>query len=137
MKRLSGFLLGFLFLASCGEKLMEKPENLIPRDQLVLILKDMAIANAAKGVNIGILKDHDIEPTSYVFEKYGIDSTQFVESDRYYASLPVEYEAIFEEVEALLDAQKTHLEEQKKIQDSLRLLESKQKKNKVLDSIAR
>lgn len=104
---------------SCGEKLMEKPENLIPKDQMVLILKDMAILNAAKITNMGVLKDHDIEPTAYIFEKYRIDSAQFVESDRYYASLPVEYESIYTKVESLLDEQKTLMEEKKKIKDSL------------------
>ncbi|RRQ50369.1 DUF4296 domain-containing protein [Maribacter algicola] len=122
-------------LTACGEKLIEQPENLIPKDKMVLILRDMALINAAKGANLGILKDNAVEPTRYVFEKYGIDSAQFVVSDRYYASLPVEYEAIYTEVEASLDATRIELEEEKKITDSLKLLESKRTRETVLDSL--
>ncbi|WP_047247192.1 DUF4296 domain-containing protein [Maribacter thermophilus] len=126
MKKLITLLLVLLVVFySCGEKLIDKPENLIPKDEMVLILKDMAILNAAKSTNMGILKDHEIEPTAYIFEKYKIDSIQFVESDRYYASLPVEYESIYTQVESLLDEQKTLMEEKKKIKDSLELVEKK------------
>jgi|SRR6056297_960317 len=135
MRIFSIAILVLFIVCSCGEKLIQEPDNLIPEDKMVQILKDMAIVNAAKSTNMGILKDNDVEPTSYVFEKYEIDSLQFVESDRYYASLPLKYEAIFTEVEAQLEEKKTYLDEQKKINDSLKLLESKRKKNAVLDSI--
>ncbi|MFS4468684.1 DUF4296 domain-containing protein [Maribacter sp. 2210JD10-5] len=108
-----------LFLLACGEKLIDTPENLIPKDEMVLILKDMAILNAAKGINLGKLKEYGIDPTNHVFEKYGIDSAQFVESDRYYASLPEDYEALYIEVETLLEKEKEILDEAKKLVDSL------------------
>lgn len=135
MRNLKTGILILLLAYSCGEKLIEKPENLIPRDKMVLILKDMAILNAAKGVNLGILKDNGVEPTSYVLEKHDIDSALFVESDRYYASLPLEYEALYTEVEALLEEKRIQLEEENKIADSLKLLESKQKRDSVLDNV--
>lgn len=135
MKSIRIAILVVLFLAACGEKLIEKPEDLIPKDKMVLILQEMALINAAKGVNLGILKDNGVEPTTYVFEKFGIDSAQFVISDRYYASLPAEYEAIYTEVEASLEAKRIALEQEKKITDSLKLLESKQNKEGVLDSL--
>lgn len=116
------------FLLSCGEKLIEEPANLIPRDKMVLILKDMSILNAAKGINIGMLKDNGIDPTNYVFNKYEIDSAQFVESNRYYASLPLEYEAIYTEIDELVQKQKTEIIEFKKVSDSLNLLERELKK---------
>ena len=135
MKKFTIILLGLMLLHSCAEKLIEKPENLIPRDKMVKILKEMTILNAAKGTNLGILKDNGIEPTTYVFQKFDIDSLQFVESDRYYASLPQEYEAIYKEVESLLEAQKERAEEIKKVNDSLKLLEKNYKSNKPKDSI--
>ncbi len=121
-------LIGFCFLLSCGEKLIEEPANLIPRDKMVLILKDMSILNAAKGINIGMLKDNGIDPTNYVFNKYEIDSAQFVESNRYYASLPLEYEAIYTEIDEIIEKEKTEIMELKKISDSLNLLERQSKK---------
>ncbi|MFH6603413.1 DUF4296 domain-containing protein [Maribacter algicola] len=123
------FITVVLTICACGEKLMEKPEGLIPKEKMVAVLADMAIVNSAKGTNIGFFRDYDIEPTMFVFEKHGIDSVLFVTSDRYYASLPVEYEAIYTEVELLLTNWENELKETKKLGDSLRRieLESKQK----------
>lgn len=135
MRSFKFYIVVLIMVYACGEKLIDQPKNLIPHDKMVLILKDMAIANAAKGTNLGILKDNDVEPTTYIFEKYKIDSAQFVDSDRYYASLPLEYEALYTEVEALLEDKKKQLEEEKKISDSLKLIESKERKDSVLDSI--
>lgn len=126
MKKYIILLVSVIFTISCGEKLIEEPENLIPRKDMVLILKDMAIVNAAKGINMGILKDNGIDPTSYILNKYEIDSAQFVDSDRYYASLPLQYEGIYKEVEGLLDEEKIRLEELKKINDSLKLQKRKE-----------
>lgn len=112
---------------SCGEKLMQKPENLIPKDKMVVILSDMAVANSAKSTNIGLIRDNNIDPTRHVLKKHGVDSTRFVESDRYYASLPAEYAAIYTEVELRLTKQKKELEEAKMVSDSLRRIELKSK----------
>ena len=99
---------------------MEKPENLIPKKKMVLILNDLAIVNAAKVTNAEILLNNKIEPTEYIFEKYGIDSTQFVESDRYYASVPEEHEEIYIAVEAKLKAEKDRIVAEKKFKDSIK-----------------
>ena len=79
----------------------------------------MTIINSAKKTNIIVLNDYNFEPTSLVFSEYGVDSLQFVESDRYYASLPNEYESIYEALEKLLEEEKNVLSEAKKIKDSL------------------
>jgi len=131
------FIISFccvLSVLSCTEKLIKKPDNLIPREKMVAILKDMAIVHAARTTNITILKENGIEPTAYIFEKYAIDSTIFVDSDRYYAAQPLEYVAIFEEVEALLLDQEKDLEELKKINDSLKVRETEVRR-KTNDSL--
>jgi hypothetical protein len=57
----------------------------------------------------------------YIFDKYGIDSTQFMSSDIYYASRPADYESIYKVVEARLKVQKDSMEEERlKISDSIR-----------------
>ena len=38
-------------LISCGEKVVEPPENLIEEEQMSLILYDIAILNTTKGTN--------------------------------------------------------------------------------------
>ena len=60
----------------------------------------------------------------YLFEKYGVDSLQFVESDRYYASIPVMYEEIYLEVKAELEKKHELIKAAKQRKDSLKLLES-------------
>ena len=119
------FLLLILIAGSCVEKLMEKPDDLIAKETMVNILTELAILNAAKSINIGMLREHDIDPTTFVFKKYGIDSLQFVASDRYYASIPLDYEEIYTEVEAILARKKDEIEATKKINDSLKLIERK------------
>jgi len=104
---------------------MEKPENLIPKEKMILILNDLAIVNSAKVMNAKILIQNGIEPTDYIFEKYNIDSLQFVESDRYYASIPEEHEEIYIEVESKLEIEKKRLQEIKKINDSIKTMERK------------
>lgn len=119
MKKL--FLFIFLIVVfSCAEKLLDKPKNLIEKDKMILILNDLAIVNAAKVTNVQILINHEINPTEYIFEKYSIDSLQFVESDRYYASIPEEHEEIYLAVEANLEAEKTRFDNIKKRKDSLK-----------------
>ena len=120
MKNLFVILLAIL-LTSCGEKLLEKPEDLIPKDKMINILKDMTILNSARSASVTVFHNYMIEPTTFVFSKYGVDSLQFVTSDKYYASLPNEYEAMYTEIEEQLDNEKEQMSEVKRIKDSLDL----------------
>lgn len=129
MKQCIIFTVTIMLSYACTEKLIEKPGNLIPQDKMVLILKEMAIINAAKGTNLGKLRDNGIDPTTFVFEKYAIDSAQFVESDRYYASLPEVYETMYKEVESNLENQRLALEAAKKLKDSLALVKKSSRKD--------
>ncbi|MCJ7466516.1 MAG: DUF4296 domain-containing protein [Maribacter sp.] len=122
------YFLMLIGLTSCNEKLLEKPDNLIDRGKMVQILADMAIANAAVIANKSLLENNNFRPTEYVLTKYGIDSAQFVDSDRYYASIPMEYESIYQEVESKLDQEKKEMELAKKLKDSLHQIELKEKK---------
>ncbi len=139
MKKLFSFVL-IISLLSCNDNLLEKPDNLIPEDKMVEVLEDLAIVNAAKSTNISVLHDNDIEPMAYIFEKHGIDSLQFVESDRYYASLPPEYERIYKKVESNLEKEVKVVEEAKRVKDSLTRMElenrdNKENADKVTDSL--
>ncbi len=130
----------FLSLTACNDALLEKPDNLIPEDKMVEVLKDLAIVNAAKSTNISVLRDHDIQPMTYIYQRHDIDSVQFVESDRYYASLPVTYERIYKKVESKLEKEEQAIEEAKKVNDSLRRVElengeSKTYLEKIEDSL--
>lgn len=124
-------LLLIVCFLSCNENLLEKPDNLIPEDKMVEVLKDLALVNAAKSTNIAVLQDNDIEPMAYVFGKHDIDSLQFVESDRYYASMPPDYERIYQKVESRLEKEIKVLEEDKNVNDSLRKIELETKGGKT------
>ncbi|MCK0188848.1 DUF4296 domain-containing protein [Arenibacter sp. F20364] len=125
-KYLVVIFLGLLF--SCNEKVVEKPENLIPEDKMAAILYDISLLNAGKIINESILNEYDIEPMGYIYTKYGIDSVQFVKSDTYYAAMPTIYEAIYTKVQDRLVEDEKYFEEQRQQkQDSIR--EAKEKMN--------
>jgi hypothetical protein len=52
------------------------------------------------------LKDNDLEVMTFVYEKYGIDSTQFTQSDLYYASEPKQYREIYQALHDRLQQQR-------------------------------
>ena len=115
---------------SCDQKVIKKPENLIPKDQMVEIFYDLAIINAAKKVNSRKLEDRDIETMDYLYARYNIDSLQFVESDLYYASIPSEYEALYKAVETRLEMEKSVFDlERNTKNDSIRRVLEDQRKN--------
>ena len=127
MKQLFLLTVALLLVSSCAEELIEKPDNLIPEDKMVLIIKEMAIVNAAKATNLSKLRENGVEPTSFIFAKFEIDSAQFVDSDRYYASKPLRYENMYKKVESDLEEQRLQLEEEKKVRDSLSAAEKSKK----------
>jgi len=127
MKQLFLLTVALLLVSSCAEELIEKPDNLIPEDKMVLIIKEMAIVNAAKATNLSKLRENGVEPTSFIFTKFEIDSAQFVDSDRYYASKPLRYENMYKKVESDLEDQRLKLEAEKKVRDSLSVAEKSKK----------
>lgn len=109
-------------ILACTEEVIKKPENLIPPDKMENILFDLALVNAAKNTNPNILEEHNIVTMPYIFEKYQVDSVQFVHSDIYYASKPTIYETIYKRVEARLEREKEAMEEERRrVSDSLRI----------------
>lgn len=83
-----------------------KPENLISQDQMVNVLYDIAILNAAKGTHKNILEEDGIYPQKYLFEKYKIDSLQFAQSNDYYSYDVSQYEEIIDKVNVKIEADK-------------------------------
>ena len=117
-----------LFLLSCNEKTIEKPEDLIPKDQMVEIIYDLAIINAAKKTNSLHLINNNIEAMPFIFRKYNVDSLQFIKSDLYYASVPEQYEAMYKIVEARIEREKSEYDKTKtKVSDSVRKVAEKQR----------
>lgn len=88
-----------LFLYACKDKVTyEKPEGLISKSQMTDLLYDMHMVIGTSNIqNVHLEKNRNY--MSLVYEKYGIDSTQFAVSNLYYTAHVQDYEEIFEEVE--------------------------------------
>ena len=85
-------------LTQCNTRIIEKPENLIEEDKMIEIIYDLALLDAVKSQNPIYLETNKINPRTYVYKKYSIDSLQFVKSNQYYASDVEAYKKIYDKV---------------------------------------
>jgi len=94
-------------LTSCtGRTIYKKPDDLIPKGEMVDLWVDIMIANGANGVKNE--KSHrKVNYMRFLYEKHQIDSARFMNSNVYYISKIEEYEKMFEEVEIKLNHIKT------------------------------
>ena len=121
MKRFGIFLLSFLLLSCQHIKENKKPENLISKDTMSLVLTDFALFNSANNYNRRLLEETGLNPEEYLFNKYNIDSSQFRLSTEYYAKNYDDYQQIYKKVKSNLEDlkdkyQKIEDEEEKKKQ---------------------
>lgn len=124
----------------------KKPKNLIPKDKMVDIIMDIRLISSANGKNKTILENNNLQPETYIYKKYNIDSLQFALSNNYYAYYVEDYEAIYAKVKDSFEILKSNLdkliteeEKRKKKKDSLESI-LKQESNGVFkkrDSIKR
>ena len=114
-----------MLLGACtSNTIYKKPDDLIPKNQMVDLLTDMYLANAAKNIKTKNL-ERNLNYMSLVYEKYSIDSTRFQKSNIYYMSRIYEYEAIYKEVEYRLNIMLDTIQVAKRINDSLKRIEKK------------
>jgi len=126
----------FVFTTSCQDvKKTEKPENLIAKDMMVDILTEVYLSNAARSVNNKRLKEYNIRLDSVIYNKYHIDSLQFVESNAYYSSNLKTYAKIITSVEErlnILQIEKDSIYEivkkEKEKEDSIKAKKKKEQK---------
>jgi hypothetical protein len=98
MRKLVAFFLLFAILISCQKPAVPKPDNLIDEDVMVDIMFDISILEAMKSQKGDVLEANAINPNTYIFKKYKIDSLQFANSDKFYASEIKKYKEIFDKV---------------------------------------
>jgi len=112
-------LLSVFFIGCTSNTIIKKPDHLISKKQMVDLLTDMLIASGAENI-----KNEDLERNvnyfPLVFEKYGIDSTRFKESNFYYTSRIDDYEEILKKVEERLKSLKKVLDKEIELKDSIR-----------------
>jgi hypothetical protein len=119
MKKLVLLVLISLLLACGNKNQMEKPDKLIEKPVMENIMYDLALLQALK-----------IDQKTYVYQKYKIDSTQFAQSNKYYASEMEDYKKMFQNVSERLQKQKTQLDTIIKRQERI-------KSKKISDSLAK
>ncbi|MES2812886.1 MAG: DUF4296 domain-containing protein [Bacteroidota bacterium] len=129
MNKIIIIFLGFLVL-SCSDNTVEKPEKLIDATTMENILYDLAMLQAIKGHSPKKLPENSINPKTYIFQKYKIDSAQFSQSNRYYSSDVVGYRKMYENVIAKIT-------QEKKLADIKVKKELKAKQKKIKDSIVK
>ena len=95
-------MLVLILCFSCTSRtIYKKPKNLISKEQMVDLWVDITIANGAKNIK-NKKAQRKINYMPFIYKKYNIDSTRFMESNIYYTSKIEEYEKMFQEVEARL-----------------------------------
>ena len=118
MKNIS-YLLIFIFLVSCtSNTIFEKPKDLIPRDTMSLLIKEMMIASSAKHVKNKNF-ERKIEYMYLVYDQFKIDSTRFQTSNLYYMSKIDVYQEIFEKAKISLEVQKDFYKKTNTKKDSI------------------
>lgn len=105
MKKLSVLFSCFVIFVSCQNTPIERPDNLIDQDKMVDVMFDITVLEAMKSQNALVLETNKINPNTYVYKKYNIDSLQFANSDKYYASDVKIYKEIYDAVNKRIEAQ--------------------------------
>jgi hypothetical protein len=136
MKTSLGFLI-LLLIYGCNKAIEKpkKPDNLISEATMVNIMYDAFLLNSAKGINKRMLENNGIYPEHYIFEKYNIDSTQFANSNNYYAYDIKTYESILSRLREKIEADKRKYEaldeleeaERKRKADSLKEVRARER----------
>ena len=123
MRRLLVFFILFL-LFSC-EKIVDKPKNLIEKQEMAEIIADFAIYDQTYTVK----PDANMELVSrFVLKKHKIDAKTYRDSYKYYISNPEEMDDIFAEAKEII------LDKDPKLED---YIEKKRKENPNLPEFLR
>lgn len=108
MKRIVFFLSLIFLLNSCKQEAIQKPKNLIEQNKMVDIIYDLSLLEGIKTQNYGVKQN--INAMQFIYNKYKIDSLQFVKSNQYYASDIRNYKKMYEEVSKRIENNKAHLD---------------------------
>ena len=123
MRKLLVFFIIFL-LFSC-EKIVDKPKNLIEKQEMAEIIADFAIYDQTYTVK----PDANMELVSrFVLKKHKIDAKTYRDSYKYYISNPEEMDDIFAEAKEII------LDKDPKLED---YIEKKRKENPNLPEFLR
>ena len=97
------------------------------------IIYDMTLISVSKGVNRKILENNGFKPTSYILNKYEIDSVDFIRSNKYYSSNLDMYLSIYQNVLNKLEKNKQIISDSltRENERSIKLRQEKSEKQKT------
>jgi len=110
MKKTTIFLLIIWLISSCKDT--QKPKNIISEDKMMDILYDLTILQAIHSNDYKLLSSYDLKPETFIYQKYNIDSLQFIENHRYYISNIDKYEKMIEKIIDRAEAKKDSISKQ-------------------------
>ena len=116
--RITSLMLIILFASCKSNTIYDEPLDLIPKDSMIMLLKDLYLATAAKSIK-NSRQQKKVSYTTLVYNKYNIDSLRFNSSNLYYTSKIDVYEPMLNEITAILKKEQEFFTEAKKIKDSL------------------
>jgi hypothetical protein len=83
MKKTAFIIISAIMLAACGGP--KEPKKLLSREQMENIMYDLSMLQAIRSFAPQKLTDNNIEPHSYIFKKYKIDSLTLAQNQMFYA----------------------------------------------------
>ncbi len=115
---ISVILIGII---SCQEvEFAQKPKTVISEDQMVEIITDLALYDAAHSVNEYQLRKFDKDINQFLISKYNVDSTLLSQNIAYYNEKYDENLNIYKRVGERIDAKREYFDSIKKISDSIK-----------------
>lgn len=109
MKKIILNLFFIIALFSCQNATIEKPSKPINEAVMIDILYDLSLVEAMKSQNI-TNSGNVINSSQYIYKKYKIDSLQFVQNNKFYASDVDNYKKMFEKVKVRLETDANKLD---------------------------
>lgn len=117
--RYSLVVLVVMMIACQSVEKVEKPENLLNKEQMVNVLTDIAILKAATDVNKNRLNKNIEKSFQYIKTKYGIDSLTLAKNLEYYNFKFNQNLEIYEKVEEKLKTKNTKIDSMQTYLDSI------------------
>jgi hypothetical protein len=108
MKKLV-FIIVALIAVACNNDIAPKPDKLIDEDEMEKILYDIALIQGIKSFKPEVLDANGVDPRTYIYKKYAIDSLTLAQNHTWYASDLEEYEKMQTKVADKLKAEREKL----------------------------
>ena len=109
MKKFILLLFSLFFFASCTEN-VQKPEHLLDKEVMENILYDISILQATQSFKQKSLSEKNIIPSVYIYEKYNIDSTTYIQNYKYYASDIKSFKKMYKRVDEKIQQNKAEID---------------------------